>query len=386
MKQSRLIVAALSMSCITTLSSCFKEEPLNAECDIEQAFVATNGQWENCFLNATDTLKNVMSTDQEISFLVKRGTDLSHFAPKFNLTPGATLSPANGSEQDFTNGPVIYTVTSEDGSWKRQYKVGFTFPPIIYEEMKYDFENYFLNENKPIHRYYVWSDKNDDGTLANNWATGNPGFNFSKSSAKPDEYPTVPVEEGYDGACVKLTTSDTGSFGSMAKMPIAAGNLFIGKFDATQALKDAMKATQFGVPVSFKPTRFSGYYKYKRGDVFTNRQKKVVEGKKDYGTIYAVFYDNHDEEGNSVVLYGDNVQTSPQVVALAIVPDIDDTPEWTHFDIDFIYKKEVDAQKLKNMGYSMAIVSSSSVEGASFMGAIGSTLWVDKFRITCEKE
>jgi hypothetical protein len=80
------------------------------------------------------------------------------------------------------------------------------------------------------------------------------------------------------------------------------------------------------------------------------------------------------------------VQTSPQVVALAIVPDIDDTPEWTHFDIDFIYKKEVDAQKLKNMGYSMAIVSSSSVEGASFMGAIGSTLWVDKFRITCEKE
>ena len=374
------------MSCITTLSSCFKEEPLNAECDIEQAFVATNGQWENCFLNATDTLKNVMSTDQEISFLVKRGTDLSHFAPKFNLTPGATLSPANGSEQDFTNGPVIYTVTSEDGSWKRQYKVRFTFPPIIYEEMKYDFENYFLNENKPIHRYYVWSDKNDDGTLANNWATGNPGFNMSKGSAKPDEYPTVPVKEGYDGACVKLTTCDTGSFGSMVKMPIAAGNLFIGKFDATQALKDAMKATQFGVPVSFKPTRFSGYYKYKRGDVFTNRQKKVVEGKKDYGTIYAVFYDNHDEEGNSVVLYGDNVQTSPQVVALAIVPDIDDTPEWTHFDIDFIYKKEVDAQKLKNMGYSMAIVSSSSVEGASFMGAIGSTLWVDKFRITCEKE
>ena len=383
---SQFIIASLAAASTLSLTSCFKDESLNAECDIEQAYIATNGEWENFFLNATDTLKNVMSTDQEISFLVKRGTDLSHFAPKFNLTPGATLSPANGSEQDFTNGPVTYTVTSEDGSWKRQYKVGFTFPPIIYEEMKYDFENFFLNENKPIHRYYVWSDKNDDGTLANNWATGNPGFNMSKGSAKPDEYPTVPVKEGYDGACVKLTTCDTGSFGSMAKMPIAAGNLFIGKFDATQALKDAMKATQFGVPVSFKPTRFSGYYKYKRGDVFTNRQKKVVEGKKDYGTIYAVFYDNHDEEGNSVVLYGDNVQTSPQVVALAIVPDIDDTPEWTHFDIDFIYKKEVDAQKLKNMGYSMAIVSSSSVEGASFMGAIGSTLWVDKFRITCEKE
>ena len=99
-----------------------------------------------------------------------------------------------------------------------------------------------------------------------------------------------------------------------------------------------------------------------------------------------MFYDNHDTDGNSIVLYGDNVQTSPQVVALAKVPDIDDTPEWTHFDLDFVYKKEVDAQKLRNMGYSMAIVCSSSVEGASFMGAIGSTLWVDQFRIACEKE
>ena len=175
-------VIGIALSTLT-FTSCFKDEPLNAECDIEQAFIATNGQWENCFLNATDTLKNVMSTDQEISFLVKRGTDLSHFAPKFNLTPGATLAPANGSEQDFTNGPVIYTVTSEDGNWKRQYKVSFTFPPVIYEEMKYDFENFFLNENKPIHGYYVWSDKNDEGTLANNWATGNPGFNMSKGSA-----------------------------------------------------------------------------------------------------------------------------------------------------------------------------------------------------------
>lgn len=378
-----ILAIALSAPAFT---SCFKDEPLNAECDIEQAFIPTSGNWEECFLKATDTLQNVMSTENEICFLVKKGTDLSHFAPKFQITPGATLSPANGSVQDFTNGQVTYTVTSEDGNWKRQYRVGFTFPPVVYEVMKYDFENYFLNENKPVHKYYVWSDKNDDGTLANNWATGNPGFYMSRSSAKPDQYPTVPVEQGYDGACVKLTTSDTDQFGAMAKMPIAAGNLFIGKFDASQALKDAMKATQFGVPVSFKPTKFSGYYRYKRGDVFTNRQKKVVEGKKDYGTIYAVFYDNHDAEGNSIVLYGDNVQTSPQVVAIAKLPDIDDTPEWTHFDLDFVYKKEVDAQKLRNMGYSMAIVCSSSVEGASFMGAIGSTLWVDQFRIACEKE
>lgn len=65
MKQSRFIVAALSMSCITTLSSCFKEEPLNAECDIEQAFIPNSGNWEECFLKATDTLQNVMSTEMK---------------------------------------------------------------------------------------------------------------------------------------------------------------------------------------------------------------------------------------------------------------------------------------------------------------------------------
>lgn len=373
----------------TTLTSCFKEEPLNAECDIEQAYIHAENPLD-MFANLTDTIVKVLSNEQEIKFTVKRNTDISKMAPLFTLTEGATINPASGSEQDFTNGPVTYIVTSQDGEWSRKYSVSFSYPPVVYEEMKYDFEDYFLNEVKPVHKYYVWSDKNDDGTRANNWATGNPGFNLSNGSAKPDAYPTVPIAAGEEGtldgsACVKLTTRDTGTFGSMAKMPIAAGNLFLGKFDATNALKDAMKATQFGMPVSFKPIRFSGYYKYERGAKFTNSKKQEVSDRQDYGTIYAVLYDNHNAEGEAITLYGDNVLTSEQVVAIAQVPDIDNTPEWTQFDLDFIYKKEIDMKKLVQMGYSLAIVCSSSVEGGSFMGAVGSTLYVDKFRITCEK-
>lgn len=42
----------------------------------------------------------------------------------------------------------------------------------------------------------------------------------------PEELPTVQVNGGVNGGkCVKLTTKDTGSFGSMVKMYIAAGNL-----------------------------------------------------------------------------------------------------------------------------------------------------------------
>ena len=334
----------------TALTSCFKEEPLNAECDIEQAYIHAENPLD-MFANLTDTIVKVLSNEQDIKFTVKRNTDISKMAPLFTLTEGATITPASGSEQDFTNCPVTYTVTSQDGEWSRKYNVSFSYPPVVYEEMKYDFEDYFLNEVKPVHKYYVWSDKNDDGTRANNWATGNPGFNLSNGSAKPDAYPTVPIAAGEEGtldgsACVKLTTRDTGTFGSMAKMPIAAGNLFLGKFDATNALKDAMKATQFGMPVSFKPVRFSGYYKYERGAKFTNSKKQEVSDRQDYGTIYAVLYDNHNAEGEAITLYGDNVQTSEQVVAIAQVPDIDNTPEWTQFDLEFTYKKEIDMEKL----------------------------------------
>ena len=47
------------MSCITTLSSCFKEEPLNAECDIEQAYIHPGNWLKLWFTNASDTLVNV---------------------------------------------------------------------------------------------------------------------------------------------------------------------------------------------------------------------------------------------------------------------------------------------------------------------------------------
>lgn len=55
-------------------------------------------------------------------------------------------------------------------------------------------------------------------------ASGNPGFELTKMAKTPEDYPTVQVNGGVNGGkCVKLTTKDTGSFGSMVKMYIAAG-------------------------------------------------------------------------------------------------------------------------------------------------------------------
>ena len=392
MKQSRFIVAALSMSCITTLSSCFKEEPLNAECDIEQAYIHADNKilLNLLFTNPSDTLVNVQSDQTKIEFTMRPFAALTKQAPIFRLTPGATISPESGSLQDFSKGPVTYTVTSEDKQWSRTYQVsikkGQTTMP---NEIEFEFENAYLSKG-----YYNWQE-NWNGDILDIWATGNSGFNISNPSAKPEKYPTVMIEDGYKGKGVKLTTQRTSKLADKVHKPIAAGNLFIGQFDATDALLgDAMKATKFGHPFSFstKPAKLEGWYKYQAGEKFTDKNMKELN-RHDYGTIYAVLYENIDEKGNAVLLYGDNVQTSKQIVALALVGETHDdngkvaignTPEWHHFSVDFEYKKAIDLIKLKNGGYSLSIVCSSSSDGANFLGAEGSTLWIDSFKLICK--
>lgn len=395
MKQSRFIVAALSMSCITTLSSCFKEEPLNAECDIEQAYIHADNKilLNLLFTNPSDTLVNVQSDQTNIEFTMRPFAALTKQAPIFRLTPGATISPESGSLQDFSKGPVTYTVTSEDKQWSRTYQVrikkGQTTMP---NEIEFEFENAYLSKG-----YYNWQE-NWNGDILDIWATGNSGFNISNPSAKPEKYPTVMIEDGYKGKGVKLTTQRTSKLADKVHKPIAAGNLFIGQFDATDALLgDAMKATKFGHPFSFstKPAKLEGWYKYQAGEKFTDKNMKPLD-RHDYGTIYAVLYENIDEKGNAVLLYGDNVQTSKQIVALALVGETHDdngkvaignTPEWHHFSVDFDYQsygKTIDPVKLKNGGYSLAIVCSSSSDGANFLGAERSTLWIDSFKLICK--
>ena len=362
------------MSCITTLSSCFKEEPLNAECDIEQAYIHADNKilLNLLFTNPSDTLVNVQSDQTNIEFTMRPFATLTKQAPIFRLTPGATISPKSGSLQDFSKGPVTYTVTSED----------------MPNEIEFEFENAYLSKG-----YYNWQE-NWNGNKLDIWATGNSGFQMSNSSSKPEEYPTVMIEDGHRRKGVQLTTRRTSKIADMVHKPIAAGNLFIGQFDATDALRDAMKATKFGHPFSFsaKPAKLEGWYKYQAGEKFTDKNMKELD-RHDYGTIYAVLYENIDEKGNAVLLYGDNVQTSKQIVALALVGETHDdngkvaignTPEWHHFSVDFEYKKTIDPIKLKNGGYSLAIVSSSSSDGANFLGAVGSTLWIDSFKLICK--
>ncbi|MCM1108718.1 MAG: PCMD domain-containing protein [Clostridium sp.] len=387
MNKRNLLLLSLGM---LSLSSCIQEEAPNAECDIESCRVinsegdasARDGFLTSLFYSANDAAREVASMDSVITFPIREGADVSAIALELKVTPGATVTPASGSVHDFSQeSGVRYHVVSEDGKWSRDYRVRFI--PMMVIPTEYGFEHFELEPS--AQKFYNWFGRSEDGARIDFWATGNSGYRLSRSSALPDEYPTVPFEEGsVSGRGVKLETRSTGAFGNMVNMRIAAGNLFIGTFDTANALKDAMQATCFGLPFGQRPVGFSGYYKFVPGEKFLERSGAVVLGRVDAPDLYAVLYRNTDENGNAVVLHGDDVLTNPNIVAMARVTDPVTSTEWQRFDLDFEYYAPVDRQLLHNFGYNLAVVFTSSIEGASFRGAVGSTLWIDEVKVTCE--
>ena len=368
------------------LMSCVKEEPLNAECDIEQIWFHLDEPTAT-FFTAADTTKAVSSTEDNVTFHVRRNhqSDLTALIPHLALTPGARASLRQNTVDAVSGGNITYRITSEDGLWHRDYTISIV--PLlrtIAETVSYDFEHFELEKKKQ--QYYIWTCATKEEAAISKWTNGNEGFAMARPSAKPEEFPSVPLIDGYDGHGLKLTTRSTGFFGSFAKKPIAAGNFYLGEFDFGKAVSAPMQATKFGIPFDRQPISITGYYKYKPGKKVIDKNSKAIPGKTDEPAIYAVFYRNTDANGNHVTLYGDDVKTNANIVAIANVGKLPATNQWTAFKLTFDYKEPLDYTLLDNRGYNLTIVFSSSQNGDSFEGAVGSELCIDKVRVICKKE
>ena len=388
MRKNRLLLQACVLIALALgfLSSCIRDEAPGMECDIEKMWVEGE-DLEQYFYDANDMKRTVISTESDIDFFVRSVILMpKQVAVHFDLTPGATISPENGSVQDFSDGDVIYTVTAEDGRTTRVYRVGFREVSQAVTNRTNSFENYeevrYGSSEIFYHRFFEL-DK-DGNKLSNIWASGNEGFCLSMISrvlsgqgATPEEFPTVSDPSGRTGRCVKLQTLSTGDMGKTTKRPIAAGNLFMGKFNITYAATNSLLATEMGVPFNREPLMVTGYYKYKRGADFTGADSKVIPGRQDEADIYAVLYRNKDDNGNAVMLNGGDVLTSPYIVRKARVASLPETDEWTPFDMFFEGDTPIDKVLLENLGYNLALVFSSSKSGATFEGAVGSTLYSD---------
>ena len=89
-------------------------------------------------------------------------------------------------------------------------------------------------------------------------------------------------------------------------------------------------------------------------------------------------------------LDGSNVLSSENLVLVARLDGTErlETDEWTRFEIPFEVAngKTIDSDKLTKGGYNLSIVLSSSRDGASFNGAVGSTLYADELTLILDEE
>lgn len=346
-------------------TSCIRDEAMDTEADIIE-----------CIIDSRILKREPIIQNDKVTLMVKGNTDLSKQAPEFILAQGATIEPESGTVRDFTTAQT-YVVTSEDRQWKKTYTVSFVLDEL---STVFHFED-TIRETKD--RYYIFAEKHN-GTVSMEWASGNIGFMLTGSGKTPDDYPTTQSRDGYVGKCACLTTRSTGSFGTAFGMPIAAGNLFIGTFNLADALKSPLKATKFGLPFYNIPTSFSGHYKYKAGEIYYENGN-VVENVRDMCHFYAVLYET-DEETNT--LDGTNILTHPNVISVAIIENQTETDDWIRFDIPFTYRdgKSIDPEKLANGKYNLAVVFTSSIDGAYFKGAPGSRLLIDEVEISLETD
>lgn len=359
-RKSTLWLLLIGVCC--SLGSCIREEAANSEADITA-----------CKVPSDILIREPVITNDKIIFYVKEATDLTSQSPEFTLTEGATIEPASGTTLNFST-PQTYTVTSQDGKWKKQYTVEYDYSEPL---TQYHFENisYYTDPNDAAGKQYFqfFVDNTVDGNKME-WGSGNAGFLITHSDAAAADYPTCQDENGYIGKCAKLTTCSTGSLGATFGAPLAAGNLFIGTFEVN--ILEMAKSTHFGVPFRHTPKSLVGYYKYKAGEKFTDAKNKEVVGKKDNFDIYAILY---EVTKDVPYLDGTNSLTSDNIVSIARLTDKKETDTWTRFVIPFQLRdgKAIDAAKLANGQYSIAIIMSSSIDGATFNGAVGSTLYVE---------
>ena len=363
MKTSRFIPAVV-VSAGLLFNSCIREEALNMEADIEGVTIA----------NAESLLQTEPVVDgNNITFRMKTFSGSYNFAPIFNLSEGATISPASGTELDFTQ-PQTYTVTSQDGAWSRQYTVSFVTDDNAFIT-SYSFENIEEDVTNKYHKFYEIL----NNQKLFNWSSGNDGFSLTNSGGTADTYPTLQVADGYSGKGVRMITRSTGWLGSMFGAPIAAGNLFLGTFSLNIA--NTLKSTRFGIPYNYNkaPKAVTGYFKYKAGATFKKEAASTLT--KDNWNAYAILFEKTDKNN---YLTGDHNFADARIVSIAKLKDADrkEASEWTKFEIpfEFVNGKSFDPAK----EYMYTIVFTSSIEGDKFNGAVGSTLDIDEVRIITE--
>lgn len=69
---------------------------------------------------------NTVITDSTVNVVVASSVNLTKIAPAIVVSPGATVAPGSGVDEDFSQGPVTYVVLAEDNATTRKYLATIT--------------------------------------------------------------------------------------------------------------------------------------------------------------------------------------------------------------------------------------------------------------------
>lgn len=315
----------------------------------------------------------VDETAKTIKFAVSADAtsdDLSKLMPTIEVSEKATVTPASGAVQDFSNGKTVtYTVTAENGT-----KV--TYTASVYGNVtSYDFENWSYDTSMYPEENQIY--------MANGWASCNNAVGLIKQMGSwfgityTGEYPVRPSDDAFAGEKAALLESvDTkgGNILGQTVPKVTSASIFLGSFNAMAAGTSPMATTNFGIMYDKQPLKVTGYYKYTPGTEFYNANGELQEGVTDKCAMSAVLYEVSSEDET---LDGSNIYTSDKIVAKAVFTSDKTVDTYTPFELNLEYAKAYDSSKK----YKFAIIFSASADGASYNAAVGSKLLIDNVSV-----
>lgn len=214
----------------------------------------------------------------------------------------------------------------------------YSIPNLQFEQGYYDGKTWYPNES--------------GGNSY--WATGNEGLTSTLAGSKPSNtVETTDVATLNSTKAVKMT-----SVGGITIVGHAAGNLFTGKFNMKISTnpEELKKSVQFGRDYKGRPTKLTGWYKYKPAPITIG---KAPDGSKtDKAHIYIQLMDKSGKQ----IGYGEKVEAN-------------EVTDYTEFSIDIVYIDETVQPA------SVTLVATSSKFGGDFIGGVGSELYVDEFNL-----
>lgn len=215
-----------------------------------------------------------------------------------------------------------------------------------------------------------------DGKVWNPWAEGGEQYwdTGNKGATTLGQSNSVPTDDTSSGSG-NAAMLETKFISILGIGKLAAGNIFVGKYVRTDGTNGVLN---FGRPFTQRPTKLTGYFKYK-GGLISNSTSEMAElkGRPDTCIVYAALIDTDepyeirtnpknrqlfDPDGSYVIAYG-KMQTA------------ESSDKYQRFEIELDYRSTSRVPKY------IVITASASKYGDYFTGFDGAVMCVDDFQL-----